>query len=384
MSNAPLHLCYAIPPHILARIAEQSSDDVSRDARATLEHMHELAPGTAAPAEDSAAVAAEAAAPPPKRRNVCDARHQLLLPGVVVMTRHKTLSADVEVAEAYDACGATYDFLWDVMRRASLDGRGMRLDATVHYGIRFLNAFWNGRQMVYGDGDGRVFQRFTARIELTAHALTHRVLQDVSPLGGNGQAGALLEHLCDVFALMVKQYALGQSARESDWLIGAGIFGPGIKGVAIRSLAAPGMAYDDPLLGRDPQPWHMSDYVRTPGDDGGAHINSGIPNHAFYLAATTLGGNTWEVLRQVWYAALTERVKPEANFADFARATVDIAGEFYGNGGHVQRTIAEAWGEVGLTVPIFGCASEHPHLRRRRRRAVTARRAAWSSQRRTR
>ena len=161
------------------------------------------------------------------------------------------------------------------------------------------------------------------------------------------------KQLSDAFGIMVKQFTLGQNANESDWLIGADILGPAVKGVAVRSLAAPGTAYDDPILGRDPQPSHMRDYVDTTEDNGGVHINSGILNHGFYLAAQAIGGKTWEVLGRIWYVALTDRLKPEADFADFAQATVDIAGELYGNGGRVQRIIAEAWSDVGLPVPVL-------------------------------
>ncbi|HEY0143866.1 MAG TPA: M4 family metallopeptidase, partial [Thermoanaerobaculia bacterium] len=107
-------------------------------------------------------------------------------------------------------------------------------------------------------------------------------------------------------------------------------------------------------------------------DNGGVHINSGILNHAFYRAAMAIGGKTWHVLGKIWYVALTERLTPEADFADFARATTDIAGELYGNGGEVQRIVAGAWSDVGLKVPLFGCgsASHGASVRRRARPRV--------------
>jgi Zn-dependent metalloprotease len=187
-----------------------------------------------------------------------------------------------------------------------------------------------------------------------------------------GQTGALNEHLSDAFGIMVKQYKLGLSASESDWIIGAELFGPAVNGKGVRSMAAPGTAYDDPILGRDPQPSHMRDYVHTVEDNGGVHINSGILNHAFYRAAMAIGGKTWHVLGKIWYVALTERLTPEADFADFARATTDIAGELYGNGGEVQRIVAGAWSDVGLKVPLFGCgsASHGASVRRRARPRV--------------
>jgi Zn-dependent metalloprotease len=147
---------------------------------------------------------------------------------------------------------------------------------------------------------------------------------------------------------MVKQWKLGIAARDSDWLIGAGLFAPGVAGKAIRSMAAPGTAYDDPRLGRDPQPAHMRDYVRTTDDNGGVHINSGILNRAFYLAAVAVGGESWRVLGVVWYVALTRKLRSNAGFQSFANATTLAAGELYGPGGSVQRAVAQAWAEVGL------------------------------------
>ena len=369
MGNLPQYVCGVIPPHILTRLAEQSGE-ASGTARATLEHMRELATGRAATLLERPAAGAATLTNPKKRRNVYSAQHTLRLPGKLVMSEHKRRGTDVEVNEAYDGSGSTYDFFANVFRRSSIDGRGMRLDSTVHYGTSFENALWNGRQMVYGHADGRVFKRFTASVDVIAHELTHGLTQFAAALGYHGQTGALNEHLSDAFGIMVKQYTLGQSASESDWLIGAEIFGPAVNGVGVRSMAFPGTAYDDPVLGKDPQPSHMRDYVETTEDNGGVHINSGILNHAFYLAAMTLGGNTWNVLGRIWYATLTERLRPEADFADFVQATVDIAGELYGHGQSVQRVIAEAWSDVGLYPAVVGCATRHIPIQRPKQRAA--------------
>jgi Zn-dependent metalloprotease len=385
----PHSVCGVIPPHILTRLADQTNDpadEASANARATLEHMRELATGQATSLIGRPAAEAALVLTPRKRRYVYDAQHQFALPGKLAMSKHTMPSgSDVEVIEAYDGSGATYDFFAKVFHRKSIDGNGLRLDSSVHYGTRFENALWNGSQMVYGDGDGRIFKRFTASLEVIAHELTHGVIQHAAALGYAGQTGALNEHLSDAFGIMVKQYTLGQSAHDSDWLIGAEILGPDVQGDAVRSLAFPGTAYDDPVLGRDPQPSHMRDYVVTTDDHGGVHINSGILNHGFYLAAMAMEGKTWEVLGRIWYVALTERLRPEADFADFTRATVDIAGELYGNGGRVQRIVAEAWSDVGLPVSLHesihaseavdDSASERLSIRRsiRRRRAAVAR-----------
>ncbi len=213
---------------------------------------------------------------------------------------------------------------------------------------------WNGHQVVLGDGDGRIFNRFTSSLDVIAHEVVHGMTDSTAALGYTGESGALNEHISDAFAMMVKQYTLNQTANEADWIVGAELLASPASGKGIRSLAAPGTAYDDPVLGRDPQPWHARAYVHTTEDNGGVHINSGIPNHAFYLAATSIGGVTWDVVGRVWYVAVTQRLHSDATFNDFARATVDIAGELYGNGGYVQRVIAAAWATVGLEQPLFG------------------------------
>jgi len=363
-------VCGAIPSHMLTRIAQHPSDAASGAARATLEHMRELATGRAPTLLGPPPAVAATAASTRKRRHVYDAQHTTRLPGKLVMHERKPRSTDIEATEAWNGSGATYDFFVKVFRCASIDGKGMRLDSTVHYGTGFENALWNGRQMVYGHADGRIFTRFTASVDVIAHELAHGHTQYAAALGYHGQTGALNEHLSDVIGIMVKQYMLGQNANESDWRIGAELFGPAVNGVAVRSMAAPGTAYDDEVLGRDPQPSHMRDYVETTDDNGGVHINSGILNYAFYLAAMVIGGRTWETLGRIWYAALTTRLKPEADFADFVLATVDIAGERFGNGGRVQGIVADAWSNVGLSPSVVGCASQHSPIRKPRQRAA--------------
>jgi hypothetical protein len=217
--------------------------------------------------------------------------------------------------------------------------------ATVHYEQDYDNAFWNGTQVVCGDGDGKVFGRFTKPIDVLGHELSHALTQFTANLTYAGQSGALNESISDVFGSCVKQRHLGQDAARADWLIGEGIFLPGINGTALRSMKAPGTAYDDPTLGKDPQVGSMADYVDTSDDDGGVHLNSGIPNRAFYLAATGIGGTSWEGAGRVWYAALTSGLPASTGFAEFADATVAAAGEVAGGAAEVVRA---AWTEVGV------------------------------------
>jgi Zn-dependent metalloprotease len=340
--------CSAIPLHIQRHVAKYGDAEARIRAAATMRH-------TARIAEDRSHALirpAGAAAPlPAKRRIVYDAHHKQTLPGKLVMADGNAVSSDVEAMEAFDGCGVTYDFFDKIFGRKSVDDKGQQLISTVHYGRNFDNAMWNGRQMVYGDGDGKLFNRFTIAQDVIAHELTHGVTQNTAALEYQGQSGALNEHLSDAFGIMVKQWMLGLIASQSDWLIGKGLLGPRVRGKAIRSMKAPGTAYDDPVLGRDPQPAHMRNYVTTVDDNGGVHINSGIPNHAFYLIAIRLGGNAWVVPGRIWYVVLTTMLFPHAGFQDFASATVVAAGAEYGVGSTIQMTVAQAWSEVGLAVP---------------------------------
>src|SRR4029079_5748218 len=244
-----------------------------------------------------------------KRRTVFDAQHGQTLPGKLVRGEKDRKSSDISVNEAFTGSGKTYDFYKMVYNRNSIDDSGMRLYSTVHFRRNFNNAFWNGQQMVYGDGDGEIFDRFTKSIDVIGHELTHGVTQYEAALEYQGQPGALNESFSDVFGSLVKQFTLKQNVDKADWLIGEGLFTKKVKGVALRSMKEPGTAYDDPTIGKDPQPGHMKNYVNTPSDNGGVHINSGIPNHAFYLTAVELGGYAWEKAGKIWYAALTERLR---------------------------------------------------------------------------
>ena len=162
----------------------------------------------------------------------------------------------------------------------------MPLNGYVHFGQDYDNAFWNGQQMVFGDGDDDLFNRFTLSLDVIGHELTHGVTEDEAQLVYYREAGALNESVSDVFGSLVKQRVLNQTADQADWLIGAELLTDAVDGVALRSMAHPGTAYDDAVLGKDPQPAHMDDFVTTFADNGGVHINSGIPNRAFYLVAT--------------------------------------------------------------------------------------------------
>ncbi|MEE1753415.1 M4 family metallopeptidase [Streptomyces sp. SP18CS02] len=340
--------CTIVPPHLLDRLARSSDPLVAAAARRTLvaDAANRTGRRLTTVVGARAVSAPDGAVAGKPHRTVYDAGHRTTLPGKKVRGEGAEPTKDATVNRAYAGLGATFDLFLDVYGRDSIDGSGLPLDATVHYDRDYGNAFWNGEQMVFGDGDGEIFLDFTLPVDVIGHELAHGVTQYTANLAYFGQPGALNESMSDVFGSLVKQHALGQTADEADWLIGAGLLAPDVQGVALRSMKAPGTAYDDDVLGKDPQPATMDDYVRTGSDNGGVHINSGIPNHAFYLAAAELGGNAWERAGQIWFDVLTGgELAEDADFTDFARLTVAAARERFGEGPE-HDAVSKAWSTV--------------------------------------
>jgi Zn-dependent metalloprotease len=345
MNTITQQTCSVIPPHIIRHAAAHSDGETRRRLQATESATRKLA---AARVEPLVLAAVRQTPITPKRRIVYDACRLRQLPGRVIMTEEEYGTRDVQAIEAFNGCGLTHNYFADVLGRDSIDDCGMCLESTVHYGRGFDNAIWNGRQMIYGDGDRMLFNRFTAAIDIIGHELTHGVTQYAANLGYNGETGALNEHISDAFGILIKQYAYDQLAKQSDWVIGHGLFTASVNGRGLRSLADPGSAYDDPVLGRDPQPAHMRDYVVTTEDNGGVHINSGIPNRAFYLVASEASTYAWDLTGRIWYTALTSGLSSRATFADFAGVTIAAAARICGRGRRVHRLVIDAWASVGV------------------------------------
>jgi Zn-dependent metalloprotease len=351
-----------VPPYLLARIARLDDprfDAAADAARRSLQRdaplrewrsAGELPSFTAPdrPVRDERPAAAPGTAPQPDRR-ISDAEGADRLPGRLVRREGQPPSGDPAVDEAYNGLGDTFEMFARVFARDSIDDAGMPLEATVHYGDRYDNAFWDGERMVFGDGDGEVFRGFTQSISVIGHELAHGVTERTARLRYQGQSGALNEHVSDVFGALVEQYSMGQDAESATWLIGEGVFTDAVEGRAIRSMIEPGTAYDDDILGKDPQPDHFDRYIDTDEDNGGVHLNSGIPNRAFALAATELGGFAWEHAGRVWYDVLTSgRLSPDTDFQTFANETLRAANERYGRASRESRAIAGGWSAVGI------------------------------------
>nr|WP_228040750.1 M4 family metallopeptidase [Nodosilinea sp. LEGE 07088] len=273
------------------------------------------------------------------------------LPGNLVRQEGDRAIDDEAVNEAYDHSGDVYDFYQAVFERDSLDDAGLPLRSSVHVGDTFngpmSNAFFNGKQMAYGDGDGNLFTRFTRSLDVVGHELTHGVLNFTSKLDYFGESGALNESFADIMGALIGQWKSNQTVDQADWYIGKEVLGPGAGIRGVRTFKAEKAFENDANFGTDPQPKHYRDRYRGSRDRGGVHINSGIPNHAFYLAAKAIGGYGWEKAGKIWYVAMKSGLESDATFGEAARATIAIAG-YYGNGSDEQNAVRSAWQQVGV------------------------------------
>jgi Zn-dependent metalloprotease len=284
------------------------------------------------------------------RREIYDAENQSLLPGKLVRAEGDPATKDPVATRVYDNIGTVHRFFQAAFGRNLSGDIGGPIRATVHYEQLLNNAFWDGRQLVVGDGDGVIFKTGSfGSLSIVASELSHPVIQFSANLMYRDQPGALHTHFANSFAVLSEQWEKRQTADQASWLSGADVLAPGINGVALRSMKAPGTAYDDPKLGKDPQPDHMKNYVKTTDDSGGIHINSGIPDRAFYEVATAIGGNAWEKPGTIWYQTLL-RLKPASTFGDCARTTYAIAGELYGKGSKEQVAVKGDWEKVGIEI----------------------------------
>jgi Zn-dependent metalloprotease len=344
MLNAKAALMGIIPPHMLKEIAKKGSARQKEQAFRSLLISEKIRGSREAFGQFYVA--------PPMGNNKClvvfDTKNTQELPGSMISGPAK--SKDPAVKEAYNGAQATYDMYKSVFDRNSIDDKGMCIKSTVHYEKDYDNAFWNSAQMVYGDGDGELFNRFTIAIDVIGHELTHGVTEYEAGLAYQDQPGALNESMSDVFGTLVKQWTKKQTAEKADWLIGEGLLTNKVKGRALRSMKDPGSAYDDPTLGKDPQPATMKDYIKTKDDSGGVHLNSGIPNRAFCITAMEIGGYAWEKAGKIWYIALRDRFRPNTNFQGAANITFEVAGTLFGEGGTEQLAVKKGWTTVGIKI----------------------------------
>ncbi|HWS84068.1 MAG TPA: M4 family metallopeptidase [Ktedonobacteraceae bacterium] len=347
-----------LPPHMLRSIILRGSPEQREHALRNYELSHTVRTRRAIQSSLStgikpfvSVIPSQVGTTPQVQRIICNTHNSTILPGEIVRVEGQGPTGDPAVDEAYDGLGSTFEFYLKAYQRNSIDNQGLPLLGTVHYDVKYDNAFWDGQQMVFGDGDGQLFNRFTISLDVIGHELTHGVTQTDAKLIFQDQSGALNESISDVFGSLVKQFARNQTANQADWLIGEGLFTNNVQGKALRSLKAPGTAFDDPILGKDPQPANMKDYVHTPKDNGGVHTNSGIPNHAFFLVAQKIGGYAWEKAGLIWYNTLhSPGLQPNADFQSFAQLTALTADQLYGQGSVEGQAVREAWDQVGISL----------------------------------
>jgi Zn-dependent metalloprotease len=348
LSDVGARICCIIPPYVLDHLVQSSDAKIRQMAVDTIANSSAMRAVRAT----MAMMPALAAVPSPAFK-----RHRLVynvkngefndLPGQLIRSEGDPKTDDVAENEAYNYAGSTYNFYKSVFARNSLDDHGMTMISSVHLGRRLNNAFWTGEQMCYGDGDGRIFIRFTKSVDVVGHELTHGVVSFTCNLVYSNESGALNEHFADVFGSLVKQWRKRQTARRADWLIGADIMGPETTAKSLRTFKAEKAYENDPLLGTDPQPKHLKNKYTGSGDNGGVHINSGIPNHAFYLAAMEIGGKAWERTGQIWYKTML-KLTATSQFDDMVETSTESAATLYGNNSREHKAVTKAWKSVGF------------------------------------
>lgn len=291
------------------------------------------------------------------RRELYDAHESPMQIGELMWKEgQKPLPKDKDAINVIEGAGHVWKFYKKLFNRNSIDNKGMTILQNIRYREKkikpFFNAFWDGEQMFYGSGAAKFTNSFTTDLDIIGHELTHAVIDFEAALKYENQSGALNESFADVFGILIKQYTNKTAARKSDWLIGSNI----LKGKnALRSMKAPGTAYkNDPVFGDDPQPAVMKDFMvlkNTEEDDyGGVHFNSGITNHAFYVASFELSGNAWEKMGAIWYATLQDKtlLKKNATFKQAANATLKKAALLFGEGSLAQKAVLKGWKETGV------------------------------------
>ncbi|MEG3175046.1 M4 family metallopeptidase [Sphingomonas sp. RB3P16] len=344
--------CTIIPDDVLLRFA--ADPEIPDETRQALHHSAAISAQLRALRTQNAALTLTALqlplAPSPNPRPprhalpagyVFDCHHTTTLPGVQIAMPGS--SPDGSVKRAYVESEGVAKFYWEAFKRDSIDNHHMSLVSSVHYGVKYNNAFWNGAQMTYGDGDGQVFLDFTLGDDVIAHELTHGVTEHSLGLSYSGESGGLNESMSDVFGSMFRQWEKQQDVTQADWKIGADIMGPLSKQkgyTCLRDMAAPKNAH-----AMAPQPDHY--YPGLGNLD--PHYSSGPPNLAFYKAAMAIGGKSWEKAGKVWYKALTKAPPvPKMTMAQFAQRTRTLSTSLFPNDPSVHTAVHNAWTAVGL------------------------------------
>jgi vibriolysin len=285
-----------------------------------------------------------------KLREVHNTNHSSTLPGPVSRSEGGPVNADQSVNINYDWLGATYDCYANLFGRDSFDNNGAKLISTVHYSTNYVNAFWNGTQMVYGDGDGVLASNLAHSMDVTAHELTHAVTERTSGLIYADESGGLNEAMSDIFGGVCEWYRDGQVVTANTWIVGDDCWTPATPGDGLRYMANP------------TQDGSSIDYYPDYFTNLDVHYSSGIANLAFYLLSqggSHPGGKTTTVVTgigiakaaQVFYRANASILTASSNFAAAKTATEQAAQQLGYTAAEVA-SVTAAWEAVGVGIPI--------------------------------
>ena len=266
-------------------------------------------------------------------RRTYDGRNRSGLPGRLERSEGEGPVGDIPIDDAHDHAGTTWDYYMTQEGRDSYDGNGARLTSTAHHKRNYDNAFWNGSQMVYGDGD-IYFSPLSGSLDVVGHELTHAVTEYSANLVYANESGGLNEASSDIIGVAIEAFSKGWAIDSDTWKVGEDIALPAL-GDALRYMDDPtqdGVSID-----------HYGDYYA--GID--VHYSSGIANKAFYLMATG-GAFDLEAAAHVWYRALTLYMTPSTTFAQARTATVDAASDLHGAASAQVAAVEAAWSAVGV------------------------------------
>jgi Zn-dependent metalloprotease len=270
-------------------------------------------------------------------RRIFDARNNTSLPGNLVRSEGDAPSTDALANQIYDHLGTVHTFMKEVFARdIAKDANG--LIATIHYGKKYNNAFWNGTQLTIGDADGKSFKEgaFTS-LQVVASELCHAVTQKTSQLNYQGQSGGMNTSFSDVCAVLIEQWMKQQTVEEASWLLLPGAFVEG--SMALRSVKEPANAN---------VAVKQLESVKQFSEQADPHISSGIPDKAFYELAKRLKGHAWEKPAKIWYEAYLT-LHEKSTFQDLADAMVNVATRLYGASSAEREAVVQGWAAVGIT-----------------------------------
>src|ERR1700733_7958049 len=282
------------------------------------------------------------------KRFIYDCAQSYNLPGTKARFEDDKAGSDAVVNDCYDFMGQYRDFLKQTVGRNGLIGTGDDFIGSVHYGQGYNNAYSNGKSMVFGDGDGNIFVRFVL-LGIIGHEDFHTVQSNESDLEYQGEPGMNNEAGADISGASTQMWAGKIKSRDFSWLVGEGAFGPTIKGRGLRDMLNPGNAYDDPQLGKDPQPAKYSQLVPYDYDNGGVHIGSGITNSAFARFCIAVDGYAFEGPWQVFYNTYCGKLKDASNtdLHALAQRSVEVCSAQLPK--HTDKLV-QAWKEVEVAV----------------------------------